>query len=333
MTIRALWTARTRSRTPWVAASLAAALSLGLVAAPASGAATSGAATSGAATSGPAPSAGAPASSQAVVLLPRPAPHAEPGVSLTLSTTWVFPQDYDRPAGPVKVRVSASSGPVRVEVKRGTAVVWSKQGSGATLSTSIPLTALRKAGTYQVHATAGPETTKASLRVSRGWAPLMDSVAHWPRCKTLTWAYDASDAPQGGDKQLVADLTKVLARYSELTGLTFSRVTGPLADIVVAWEEGTGADATGGAGEYDGVLVTGVLNLFTSSEWAKTPGMGVKGRGALLYHELMHVLGYGHVTDDQQLMYPIHTLGVSPLEPQSGDIAGLRELYAPKTCR
>lgn len=325
MRTRAFWAARTRCRAPWIAAILAATISLGLVTVPASSAATSSAATSGVAT----PAAGA----SAVGSPARALPSAEPGVTLTLSTSWVFPEDYDRPAGPVKVKVTAATGPVRVEVRRGTAVAWSKQGSGATLSASIPLSALRKAGTYQVHATAGPETTKASLRVSRGWAPLMDSVAHWPRCKTLTWAYDASDAPKGGDKQLIADLTKVLDRYAELTGLTFSRVTGPLADIVVGWEDGTGADATGGAGEYDGVLVTGVLSLFTSSEWAKTPGMGVEGRGALLYHELMHVLGYGHVNDDRQLMYPIHTLGVSPLEPQSGDIAGLRELYAPKTCR
>ena len=59
----------------------------------------------------------------------------------------------------------------------------------------------------------------------------------------------------------------------------------------------------------------------------------MRGRGALLYHEISHILGLGHVSDDRLLMYPIHTVGQSPLTPQSGDIAGLRELYAPSSCR
>ena len=69
----------------------------------------------------------------------------------------------------------------------------------------------------------------------------------------------------------------------------------------------------------------GSVTLSTTSRWAKTPGDGVEGRVALLRHEVAHALGLGHVTSDRELMFPIHTAGVSPLTPQNGDIAGLRE--------
>jgi len=53
----------------------------------------------------------------------------------------------------------------------------------------------------------------------------------------------------------------------------------------------------------------------------------------MLLHEIGDVLDLGHVTDRDRLMYPIHTDGQSPLTPQRGDITGLKELYAPSTCR
>ena len=58
----------------------------------------------------------------------------------------------------------------------------------------------------------------------------------------------------------------------------------------------------------------------------------MRGRGSLFYHEIAHILGLGHVSDRPLLMYPIHTVGQSPLTPQAGDIAGLRQLLAPSAC-
>lgn len=252
----------------------------------------------------------------------------------SLSTSWLFPDDEERQVRPVTVTVT-TGGPSTIVVTRGTKVVWRASSTKPTYRVSIPVKRTQRAGTYRVRVTAGGDEKQASFRVSRGWAPLVDSVASWPRCSAITWSYDSTGAPQGGDEGMTDDLEKVFDRFEELTGLRFSQASGSRADIQVGWGEAPfdGPDASAGAAERDGVLGSGILTLFTSSDWATTPGFGVRGRGALLYHEIGHILGLGHVKDKRLLMYPIHTVGQSPLTPQAGDIAGLRELYAPSTCR
>ena len=252
----------------------------------------------------------------------------------SLSTTWLFPDDDERQVRPVTVTVTAS-GASTIVVTRGAKTVWRASSSKTSYRAAIPLKRTQKAGAYRVRVTAGGDSAESTFRVSRGWAPLVDAVASWPRCSTLTWAYDGAGAPRGGDAGMVADITKVLDRFAQLTGLRFRQEAGGRADIEIGWGKAPfdGPDASAGASERDGVLGSGILTLFTSSDWATSPGFGVRGRGALLYHEIGHILGLGHVTDKRLLMYPIHTVGQSPLTPQAGDIAGLRELYAPTSCR
>jgi len=252
----------------------------------------------------------------------------------SLSTEWLFPDDEERQVLPVTVTVT-TGGPSTIVVTRGTKVVWRASSTKPTYRVIIPVKRTQQAGTYRVRVTAGGDEKQASFRVSRGWAPLVDSVASWPRCSAITWSYDSTGAPQGGDEGMTDDLEKVFDRFEELTGLRFSQASGSRADIQVGWGEAPfdGPDASAGAAERDGVLGSGLLTLFTGSDWAATPGFGLRGRGALLYHEIGHILGLGHVKDKRLLMYPIHTVGQSPLTPQAGDIAGLRELYAPSTCR
>ena len=256
-------------------------------------------------------------------------------LGVSLSTTWLFPDDEERQVRPVTVSVASSGTPVRVVVTRGAETVWRASSSKATYRAAIPLERTQKVGAYRVRVTAGGESAESTFRVSRGWAPLVDAVASWPRCSALTWSYDGAGAPRGGDAGMVADITTVFDRFAQLTGLRFRQESGGRADIEIGWGKAPfdGPDASAGAAERDGVLGSGILTLFTSSDWATTPGFGVRGRGALLYHEIGHILGLGHVKDRRLLMYPIHTVGQSPLTPQSGDIAGLRELYAPASCR
>ena len=261
-------------------------------------------------------------------------------LGVTLSTTWLFPDDDEREVRPVTVSVTSSGAPVKVVVTRADAkgvkrTVWQASSAKTTYRAAIPLKRTLEAGAYRVRVTAGDDSAESTFRVSRGWAPLVDSVASWPRCSTLTWSYDGAGAPRGGDAQMIADITTVFDRFARLTGLRFRQEAGERADIEIGWGKAPfdGPDASAGAAERDGVLGSGILTLFTSSDWATTAGFGVRGRGALLYHEIGHILGLGHVKDKRLLMYPIHTVGQSPLTPQSGDIAGLRELYAPSTCR
>ena len=261
-------------------------------------------------------------------------------IGVSLSTTWLFPDDEERQLRPVTITVTSSGTPVRIVVtraggKQGDTTVWQASSSKATYRAAIPLKLTQKSGAYRVRVTAGGDSTESTFRVSRGWAPLVDSVASWPRCSTMSWDYDGAGAPRGGDAGVTDDLVAVFDRFSQLTGLRFRQASGARADIEIGWGKAPfdGPDASGGAAERDGVLGSGILTMFTSSDWATTPGFGVRGRGALLYHEIGHILGLGHVKDERLLMYPIHTVGQSPLTPQAGDIAGLRELYAPSTCR
>lgn len=256
-------------------------------------------------------------------------------LGVSLSTMWLFPDDEERQVRPVTVSVTSSGTPVRIVVTRGGATVWQASSAKATYRAAIPLKRTQKSGVYRVRVTAGGDSAESTFRVSRGWAPLVDSVASWPRCSTLTWTYDGAGAPRGGDAGMIADVTAVFDRFAQLTGLRFRQEAGGRADIEIAWGKAPfdGPDASAGAAERDGVLGSGILTLFTSSDWATTAGFGVRGRGALLYHEIGHILGLGHVKDRRLLMYPIHTVGQSPLTPQPGDIAGLRELYAPTSCR
>lgn len=261
-------------------------------------------------------------------------------LGLSLSTTHLFPDDEERQLRPVTITVTSSGSPIRIVVtradgKRGDTTVWQASSAKATYRAGIPLKLTQKAGAYRVRGTAGGDSTESNFRVSRGWAPLVNSVASWPRCSTITWDYDGAGAPRGGDAGITDDIAAVFDRFAQLTGLRFRQASSTRADIEIGWGEAPfdGPDASGGAAERDGVLGSGILTLFTSSDWATTPGFGVRGRGALLYHEIGHILGLGHVKDKRLLMYPIHTVGQSPLTPQAGDIAGLRELYAPSTCR
>lgn len=262
------------------------------------------------------------------------APIEAAALGVSLSTTWVFPDDEERQVRPVTVSVTAS-GPSTVVLTRGSRAIWRASSTRAAYQVRIPLKRTQQAGTYRVKVTAGSDAAESTFRVSRGWAPLVDSVASWPRCSTVTWSYDPAGAPRGGDTSMVDDLETVFDRFAQLTGLRFRPSSGARADIQMGWGRAPfdGPDASAGAAERDGVLGSGILTLFTSSDWATTPGFGVRGRGALLYHEIGHILGLGHVKNKRLLMYPIHTVGQSPLTPQAGDIAGLRELYAPSTCR
>ena len=200
------------------------------------------------------------------------------------------------------------------------------------ISTTVPDAKLTRSGTYTAMVKGDPGS-RTTFLVSRGWAPLYDAqLATWPRCSTISWRYDSSGAPAGGERGMVDDLRATFARYAELTGLRFIE-GGSDIDIVIGWADlpdGTNAEA--GAALVSQTLSDGSLRLSRDAERPRVPGFASGGRGVTLLHEIGHVLGLGHVKDRTQLMYPVHSAG-SPLAPQRGDIAGITDLYAPSSCR
>lgn len=247
--------------------------------------------------------------------------------SLTVTPAIAFPDatDFD---SLVRISARAPRGPLTLTVSTGGRQVWSTTSRAARVKAVIPTGRLSRGGTYTVSVKGGDTAT---FVVHTGWAPLYDStVASWPRCSTITWRYDDSAAPRGGDDGMVDDLRKVFDRYAELTGLRF--VEGG-DDIAIGWADlprGTNAEA--GAGLVSQTLSDGFLRLSRDADRPRVPGFGPSGRGVTLLHEIGHVLGLGHVAKRTLLMHPVHSSG-SPLAPQGGDIAGLRQLYAPSACR
>ncbi|TQN40736.1 matrixin [Blastococcus colisei] len=176
-------------------------------------------------------------------------------------------------------------------------------------------------------------------------------VAYDP-CRPVHYAIRPDNAPPGGEEAVHA----AFARLAEVTGLRFvhdgssaepstldRRIFQPetygdrWAPVLVAWETeeqnpALVGDTVGQAGSVavslgDGpqVFVTGTVSLDADRmpEILAFRG-GAQTARAIILHELGHLVGLGHVEDDQQLMYPEARREVPDFAP--GDLTGLAVL-------
>jgi hypothetical protein len=186
------------------------------------------------------------------------------------------------------------------------------------------------------------------------------SVTRWNPCDGVI--HVRINPAQGGTGALT-DATSALAALGKATGLSFAvdgtttfvpttaNAGGQPAAIVIAWAApGTGAGksnyySAGAVGE-GGWRSSGVSNNGGATwTWKITQGFVVvdptvklaggfgngQTRGALLLHELGHVVGLGHTTDTSQVMYPV-LRSTSYGSYGAGDLAGLANVGATKGC-
>lgn len=182
--------------------------------------------------------------------------------------------------------------------------------------------------------------------------PVSGVPARYDPCRPVHYVVRAAGAPaQGG--QLVAE---ALAAVSVATGLHFvsdgatdeapSRQRAPYqpdrygdrwAPVLIAWvtpaeNPEVAADVVGQAGSVpltssDGrtVYVTGQVELDAPqvTQMLQQPG-GYELVGAMIRHELGHLVGLDHVADPTQLMYPQSS--AAAVQYGAGDLTGLAEL-------
>ncbi|KAK4479738.1 hypothetical protein RD792_015270 [Penstemon davidsonii] len=159
----------------------------------------------------------------------------------------------------------------------------------------------------------------------------------WPRVRSqLTYAYSPdnplSDAVRGV-------FSRAFERWSEVTPLTFSETTSySRADIRIGFFIGDHGDGE----PFDGVLGTlahafaptvGRLHLDGDENWIidgdflnSSPYSAVDLESVAV-HEIGHLLGLGHSSVEEAIMYPTISSGTRKVELSNDDIMGVQELY------
>ncbi len=191
------------------------------------------------------------------------------------------------------------------------------------------------------------------------WANNDDgSAVRWNPCEPIRWVFNPDGAPLGA----VTELQKAMVRVTEGTGIEFdylgethelpSRGRSPWlpdtyaeehwAPVLIAWRTPESTDAP--LGEHDRAVAIPVAvgtskerifvtaQVIFNEDLAGTPGFTDRRRsiGITMLHELLHVVGLGHVDDTTEIMFPFPVAGNADFGP--GDLAGMQAVGSDHGC-
>ncbi|KAI3818163.1 hypothetical protein L1987_11966 [Smallanthus sonchifolius] len=156
-----------------------------------------------------------------------------------------------------------------------------------------------------------------------------------PRRRDLTYAFDPRNQLSDAVKRVFAN---AFSRWSEWTPLTFTEVGNyNSADIKIGFYSGDHGDGE----EFDGVLGTlahafappaGLLHLDSAETWiindVFTSGSpSAMDLESVAVHEIGHVLGLGHSSVEEAIMFPTISSGLRKVELARDDVEGIQVLY------
>lgn len=159
----------------------------------------------------------------------------------------------------------------------------------------------------------------------------------WPTRQTeLTYAFAPENNLQDNVKQVFAN---AFERWSEVTPLTFRELGSYYsADIRIAFVEGDHGDGE----PFDGVLgilahafspPSGRFHLDAAENWVfnqaifNNPSAAAVDLESVAVHEIGHLLGLEHSSEQQSIMYPTITSGTRKVELHADDVQGIQVLY------
>ncbi|KAK6139260.1 hypothetical protein DH2020_027000 [Rehmannia glutinosa] len=159
----------------------------------------------------------------------------------------------------------------------------------------------------------------------------------WPRGRNqLTYAFQPenqlSDAVRGV-------FSRAFERWSEVTPLTFTETTSfSRADLRIGFFSGDHGDGE----PFDGVLGTlahafappvgrfhldGEENWVIDGDFMGSSPMSAIDLESVAVHEIGHLLGLGHSSVEDAIMYPTISSGTRKVELANDDVMGIQELY------
>lgn len=159
----------------------------------------------------------------------------------------------------------------------------------------------------------------------------------WPPSKrSLTYAFTSTSTISIPISTLRPLFSRAFARWSAVIGITFSEVSldNSHADITIGFfqgEHGHGQPFDGPAGVLAHAFypTDGRFHLDADEPWVAEGDVGENGVDleSVAVHEIGHLLGLGHSSDQEAVMFPTVIIGKRKVELAKDDIDGVQNLY------
>lgn len=171
---------------------------------------------------------------------------------------------------------------------------------------------------------------------SVGHYSFFPGTPRWPRSRRdLTYAFDPRNQLTDDVKRV---FTNAFARWSEWTTLTFTNSSNYFtADLKIGFYGGSHGDGE----DFDGVLGTlahafapprGLLHLDSAETWViddvfSSGSSSAMDLESVAVHEIGHLLGLGHSSVEEAIMFPTISSGIRKVELARDDVEGIQVLY------